>query len=691
MLLSLVSFMSLSAFAEAPLEAYGLDTVAGHASVLRTSKTQANKAVVFDVRAPNGESFSLKGTANANGVAIEELNDFYTKRAGTYYVSVKPDGSSGSNRTTTFEVYPGDLSQNYSAISPGNQVMRSGDENAVLKVHLADEYQNPIEGHVVKLISSEATDSISLASESAATDANGDISFRVASAGLGTSSYSAYDLTSDAVLDSKAKIVYFNTKDSIFSTYSSSYSGPAGNASGPVDSFKFGEIPNELKVGQSVSLKISAVDAMDQVVSAYSGEVRFSVNGPNSNFVALPDDYEFKLSDQGEHVFSLAFNFQQAGVYELQVTDLANLAIFGKQTFNVTQGSSDPSGDQGVSAVSISSPIAGGSYSNNVQVITGKAPAGASLKIFDNDVQLATTVANAQGNFAYTTGILQDGEHSVYVGVVNDIGTITAASDIVAFSIDTAAPDIEQVEILPTGAIDPGSEVTVKLFASDELAGAKFALKGNVYDMVKSPQGYYEAKVAAPIDFGEYHLDFTITDTLGNEVVIKDMAQFSVGKLPDKAQGAELPNVSNLVATPSESRVTLNWTAPSTQTTINNYRVYYGLSPNQLTEVVDTFTNATTWYIPNLQNGVTYYFAVIPLDALGNTSKLLGDIVAGTPNVFVIDVVPPDVVNGSAGQEVIPELKKDPSDSGPEILWVVVLSLIGGHFYNSFRKKKNLV
>jgi hypothetical protein len=53
------------------------------------------------------------------------------------------------------------------------------------------------------------------------------------------------------------------------------------------------------------------------------------------------------------------------------------------------------------------------------------------------------------------------------------------------------------------------------------------------------------------------------------------------------------------------------------------YRVYYGLSPNELVEAVDTFTSEPSWYVYNLVNGSEYYFAVVAVDSKGISVKTL--------------------------------------------------------------------
>ncbi|MEK7086137.1 MAG: fibronectin type III domain-containing protein, partial [Patescibacteria group bacterium] len=251
-----------------------------------------------------------------------------------------------------------------------------------------------------------------------------------------------------------------------------------------------------------------------------------------------------------------------------------------------------------------------------------------------------------------------------------------------------------QVVIEPEGAVDPGTVIKVKLYAEENLSKAQVVVSGNVYNLTKNAQGYYETSFSSPIEFGEYKLNFTLTDDLGNESKFTAEKIIKVGTLDFTAK-SKPGKVTGLIATPANGRVTLNWIALSSSlNSIKNYRVYYGLSPNQLTNAVDTFTAATTWYVPKLLNGTEYYFAVAAIDSKDNVSEGFEKIVSSVPfagAADVVDVQPPDVKNGTQGADALNDMKKDTSETGPEILWLVLLSALGGIFYSIRAKKRNFV
>ncbi len=589
-----------------------------------------------------------------------------------------------------------------SSITPDSQVVKIDSETANLVVRLTDSSGNPVSGHNLTLISSTRDEMIETNPKSGLTDQAGQLVFQIRSTNPGLTTYSFYDVNDNFLLTEKAKVVYFADSNNVLgyaSTITPNFAGALpdnkawGSASGPIDHFKFEEVPTKVAVGENITLKLTAFDSKEQVVSGYLGKIRFFIDGDNAGSADLPDDYTFVLQDQGNHAFSLAFSFKQPGSYKLKVADLQNLAVTDELTIDVVASGAGSTGAGAASTVSISSPTSGTS-GNNIQVITGKAPAGSKMKILDNNVEIASVIADVTGNFSFTSNLLNDGEHKIYAATVNDIGTILAVSPTVTLVIDTAKAEVSQIILEPAGAVDPATLVTVKLFTAENLSKAQVVVSGNVYDLTKTNKGYYQGTFSAPIEFGEYKLSFVLVDELGNEAKLTDETVLKVGKIsaPGEKPKANSPStVSNLVAISGDHRVTLNWAATNALAgPVKNYRVYYGLSPNQLTEVVDTFTNSTTWYIPNLQNGTEYYFAVVAVDMKGNGSENFGSIVSGIPAATLTNPSGPKVKNGSEGNEALDEMKKDVSESGPEIFWLILISAFAGIFYGQFSAGKRI-
>jgi hypothetical protein len=396
--------------------------------------------------------------------------------------------------------------------------------------------------------------------------------------------------------------------------------------------------------------------------------------------------------DAGSHTFSLALSFNSAGTYTIEGRDINDTQIFGTLTAAVTSVAGAQS-----DLIKLTNPVAG-SFSNNVQAVSGTSTPGSKIGIYDNNVILGTATVDATGNFIYVTSPLADGDHEMFVALTNDIGTITASSDKVKFKIDTTAPKLDKVEFSPDGGA-AGSSVEARVYSEQNLSQVTITISDKSYEMKYSDQGYYAAKVTAPMSAGSYPSKVTLVDALGNKAVFDKEKALSVGlqaltdpeALPSgnggtnvTNPGASLEDVTNLVAFPGDHQITLSWKAPSKGVPVQVYRILYGLAPNQLKYAVDTFNANTKWYIPDLKNGTTYYFAVVAI-ANDNQSAHLSNIVTGIPGSS--KYVPQDILNGTAGKDDLKNLKGDVSDTGPETTFILGLALIGGLIYGFSRKK----
>lgn len=645
------------------LEFKALDTVAGYSTTIKaTGAVNGTKAWII-IQNPLGDQTKEQIEADAAGEFLFNFGKSSTSVSGEYLFAFM-DGESVSD-VGKFQVYPGQLSPENSDVKPSTIYLNAGDSEK-LNVKLVDDFDNPIAGHLVKVIADKG--SVVAKSDNDITDASGSVDFSISMLKSGVASFSVYDVTSDSLITSNVKVA-------------SSGDLAMGNASGSVDHFKFEDVPDEILKGENFSLKLTAQDSNDQVVLAYNGSIRFTVDGENSASVVIPDDYQYQISDQGEHVFSLAFLFQKAGNYHLTATDMINMEVVGEVDLVVKDASGAGSGD---SSVTLSNPIAG-TYSNNMQVISGSAPASSKLKIFDNESELTSLIVGASGNFSFTTSALEDGEHKIYAATVNEVGTIVETSAVVTLIIDTFAPEISQVVMEPSDTVVPGSPVKVKIYTDSNLSSASLLFQNNLLVLTKNNQGYFEGNLVAPNVVGEYKLEFVLNDRLGNESKISDKATLKVSNLLGEGT---VPTLTGLVAASDNNKVVLTWAAPENgPTVIKNYRIYFGLAPNQLTQAVDTYSNATTWYIPNLQNGTQYYFAVIAVNDKGDTSSKFSNIIGAVPGLRA-EVVPVEVLNGTAGADAFAESKTKSSETGPSLGWLVLVSCVAGVFYCNMRPWK---
>lgn len=121
-----------------------------------------------------------------------------------------------------------------------------------------------------------------------------------------------------------------------------------------------------------------------------------------------------------------------------------------------------------------------------------------------------------------------------------------------------------------------------------------------------------------------------MTDHLGNKGEYLKKGILNIAKATEEKP----PKVTGLRAQTNENKVDLSWDAVTDHTTtIAKYRIYYGTSETDLSQIAETKGAVTNWYIPNLTNDQKYYFAVIAVDNLAFESAEKSLIVNAIPKV----------------------------------------------------------
>lgn len=718
------------------IEAFGYNTIAGNPTFIKSSQTLANQDINFVIEKPDGLSITIPAKTGDDGFAQVEFYDYHTKKAGEYktyaYFSRNNDFSAKSFHT--FTVYPAEVSAVDSEVETNKSMVKAnGEEMANVSINLKDKLGNAVSGHAIKVISSRVQDQISFTTN--LSDQNGHGEFQVKSTEKGISSFIIIDSTADVILEKRVQLV-FTDGDSNFVADSggdlTSFIPVALAAdAGPLDHFEITDLPASIAPNENVSFKVKAQDKDNQVVQNYTGTIHFSAEGQNSSAVSLPQDYTFKAEDLGMHQFSLGLSFAKTGSYNVIVNDLADKFKKGeKSVVIVVNGNTSNSSSNDANKPAISSPIPG-TYSQNTQTITGSAKAGSSVKIFDNSVEIGSILVNAQGKFSFQTSPLTDGIHKFYVVTLDNITkAVVATSDTVEIIVDTTPPKIDQLVLDPSTGITAGSVINVKIYSESKLSQAAVVFNSDIVELTASldTEGLYTGSIQAPKDPGVYILDFVLVDELQNEVSIKNGGKVTVDSKGGKAEvntapvvndnsnqqpsndnntpaaggsNSNLPannspsQVSGLIAYGSDKRVTLVWEAATDDKQVKNYRVYYGVDLKNLDKKVDTKDASTTWYIPVLENGKEYFFAVTALDGEGNESMNKSEIVSGIP--FMLEVKtginqkerPTQALDSSLHSAAYggPLPTSTPSN-GPEVFILIGASAVLGKLFNKSRKVK---
>lgn len=714
----------------APLRGYGVDTIAGYSTLLSTSKTFPGQAVVFKVVKPDSGVVRVDAITGSDGVAKIDLYDYHTRKAGIYEVSAFLIDSSDSEiqggPASTFEVYPDTVSQVTSLISVDKNVAKAdGKDKVYLSVALRDKYGNPFSGHVVNLISSRASDEAVSLSSSSLTDFNGVVNFSVTSFESGVSVFSAVDATSGVVLDSRAKVAFLSSddfKDQIGGFFDSFIPVASAQGAGSLAGFEIFGLPAPVIKNQNINFTVRAVDQNNLTVENYTGSVHFSAEGANSNYVTLPEDYTFKADDLGVHEFSLGLKFTADGTYTIVATDINNTLVTGEKSVTVGAGVSTGSVTLDELPPPVGSPVlispVNGTYSQRTQSITGTAPPGSVIKIFDNSSEIGSVQTNLDGNFSFITAPLIDGRHSIYVSSFDNADNMLASSGAVDIVIDNTAPLVDEVIVDPSGGVASDEVFNVTVLCEPNLSQAAIIFADDIYEMspVTNQPGAYTAQLRAPATMGDYAIDVLVADELGNEKTYFGVANVYVsggavetggedtgvtggegveggetttgdsstpGDTGIATAGNPPSQVFGVIAYGSNKRVTLVWEGATDDSKVSRYKIYYGLDPVDLNMSVVTFDSSTTWYIPELENGSDYYFSVVAIDDGGQESVQRSEIVNAIPFTLEVESTLPDRPDESLadlgpdgevllrGASLEGDFPLETVDNGPGLLWLL--------------------
>jgi len=691
----LVNVSTAFAAIDLTVYAYGLDTIAGYEAQIYSSQTLSNRDVIFTVEKPDHTKLNIPIKSNDEGVAEFNLYDYHTKKAGEYKVSARLENGNDSE-PTTFYVYPDGVSDSKSTIEPSKLVGSPDNIDKIyITVTLTDDYGNPIKGHTIEVISSRTNDTIQRISSDPFTNNEGSMIFAVSSPDPGISVYSFLDSTTSTVLKERLEIA-FSDMDNVGGDIPSAYA-----QSGEVSYLAFENFPASIEANSDVSFDLAAYDDEGLIVPNYAGTIHFSVEGGNSVYAAVPNDYTFDIDlDSGVHTFSgiNALNFAQAGTYTVVATDLSDFTIRGETEVTVGTGSTgDIDTPPSSFELLITSPTSG-TYSQNNITVTGSAPStDLNIQIFDNDILLDTVEVESDQSFSYDALNLIEGQHTMFVVAVDSSDVIQYTSEEVSFEIDTSAPEVEDFYYEPE-QVNPGDILEITVVSEENVFQGAVVFNIDIAELEQDPDDptKYTASIQAPTETGTYAIDVILVDELGNEGSYTDVALIEIGEPTvieppeeepeEEEEEVDLPPsvVTGLRSFGSDGKVTLSWEASMDDNDVDHYKVYYGISPANLNVFVSTFDDKTTWYVPNLQNGNEYFFAVAAVDDQGQESESLSSIVSGIPYLPQQVLADSDEDTDMQGKDIIPDKQ---AATGPEMLWFVVLSIFIAQLYFRFKNK----
>lgn len=622
--------------------AYGADTVAGYASLLKSSVLGSDKDIIFVVEKPDFSVVKVPAKSNPEGIAQADLYGHQTKLAGSYKVALYYPGTPDASPQSVFRVYPDRVSPTQSMLSSTMQMLEAdGLTKTYLTVTLYDAYRNPIKDHSVKLISSRQDDDIQPLS-AGITDAAGRTSFKVSSKYDGVSVFSAMDTSANTILSDREEIVFYAPSKPIGGNYLSTDVFQASIIDsayaqevlpGPIDHFEVEGLGATVKVNEDLTMTIVAKDKDGNIAKNYSGGIIIST--PDDENAILPNngEYTFREADQGKFTFNLALRFTTVGQQSIQILDKNDWKISGEKKLEVVPQQSITVPDISKSLV-IKSPLDGAQFGSNLVIVSGQGDPNINLKIFDDDVKIGDSETDSDGFFTFQAGNLAAGPHSFYV--MSGQGDV---SKTVSVNVDTLPPVLNSIEVTPQGVVKPGTNLNIVLSSEPSLDGARIRLQGVERDL--QPQsgqpGSYAISIAAPAISGSFPIDVILVDSLANTAELR--GQHTV--LVEEAKASAPPTVQNPAAIAGDQEVLLTWDAVTGHSSdISYYKVLYGTGHDSLDQVLETADSTSTLKIGNLTNDRQYFFAVRAVDAKNAESAAASTVIAVTPVGPASEVIP---------------------------------------------------
>jgi hypothetical protein len=270
--------------------------------------------------------------------------------------------------------------------------------------------------------------------------------------------------------------------------------------------------------------------------------------------------------------------------------------------------------------------------SSRTPSITGTTEAGATVTLFDGTTQLLSTTAGADGAWSITTAALATGLHNLTVKVTDVAGNISAASPVLALTVDftvpatPVAPDLAATSDSGTSTVD-----NITAIATPTLTGkAELNAIVSLYDgavlvgtgLADPVTGVWQITLTQPLADGSHQLSVTATDVAGNTTVKSGALTVVVDTAEAAPSALDLQTDSGVSATDNLTNV-VTPTITGNAATGSVVKLYDGAT------LVGSFTAVNgAWSIATsaLSDGV-HHLTASATDIAGNVSALSDELV----------------------------------------------------------------
>ncbi len=490
------------------------DGVSGQDVSVRVSGLLHHEELPLLLVRPDESKIPLQAIADELGVASFRINGLHVRQAGKYELLIRR-GQSSAVITEQFLIFPAKVSAYRSSQSVDiPSLAADGEQVARIRVLAKDAHGNVIANVPVRAFSSRAEDLVITAPQ---TNSRGEVIVKVSSQTPGLSSISI--LLGDILLSKRTELVFHLIGDAMSNVgagigkylQTSLFADPKEPTE--VAYFSLEDLGSEVVAGKNLTVRVGAKDKNGDVITNYTGTIRFSSSDDRA---VLPNDYTFTTEDQGWHTFYLSVMFQTPGMQTLGVLDLDDFRISGERNVTVSDGGGVIPVPNAKPELTIDIPMNGATFSTSRITLSGKATGVSLVRLMDGSIELISALpVDTSGTYVYQTPGLAEGIHQFQAFSVEDP---TVVSNLVQITIDRSPPQVMSVEIFPTGDVKPGSEVQLKVGASEELSSVSVVFSGQVHELVSQDSKNFFGTIRVPLEIGEHPLTVVLSDLLGNKM-----------------------------------------------------------------------------------------------------------------------------------------------------------------------------
>ncbi len=477
--------------------------------------------------------------------------------------------------------------------------------------------------------------------------------------------------------------------------------------------FEFVDFPEEVSQFDDVTFELRALTVDEQLDTDYTSTVSFEVlDDPNAT---VPGDFTFEQDNAGIHQFNTSVSFSALGEQILRVFDINDETLEAAVKINVTAGDNS---NGPISVINLESPLAGVTNNNRV-LFKGTTDVGVNVEVYENDVLLETTSSNENGEFSVTTSPLADGDYAFRVKTAN------AQSEVINITIDSLTASLVDSNIAPERPT-AGQVFEIALVFDSQVSSASVIIDGIQTDLTASDNSKkrFGASIAAPLLPDNYDVSVVVLDAIGTSNSFRLESPLTVIEAPSDnivTDGLDdnlddkfvIPDFqsrdvfgnpptapTNVSAVVTDKRVDLSWNAAADDLGIAFYSIMYGTNPDNLGLIVETASDQTSWFIPNLASDTRYFFQVFAIDLDGNSSTVGSEMIfadVGRPESTSFygnaDPGADVIIDGIGGDDLLvggPDLDGlITSETGPSNVVALLFSFLGGgYIINRKRRKK---